>query len=111
MHNTVGEDALMNFSQETSDFHDFCAVSKTKSSSPFLGTFFSLTFLWKGTHNKKSVFFFTFSMEERGGGAIRYIRMIGMIVVFFRGCNRRFSILWAVQAKSFKKIKLVFVMV
>ena len=68
MHNTVGEDALMNFSQETSDFHDFCAVSKTKSSSPFLGTLFSLTFLRKGTHNKKSVFFFTFSMEERGGG-------------------------------------------
>ena len=26
-----------------------------------------------------------------GGGSVPYIRMIGMIVVFFRGCNRRFS--------------------
>ena len=28
-----------------------------------------------------------------GGGGTPCIRMIGMIVVFFRGCNRRFSIL------------------
>ena len=36
--------------------------------------------------------------------------MIGMIVVFFRVCNRRFGIFLGVyvQAKSFKKIKLVF---
>ena len=27
-----------------------------------------------------------------GGGGTPYIRMIGMIVVFFRGCNRRFGI-------------------
>ena len=27
-----------------------------------------------------------------GGGGTPYIRMIRMIVVFFRGCNRRFSI-------------------
>ena len=26
------------------------------------------------------------------GGGTPYIRMIGMIVVFFRGCNRRFGI-------------------
>ena len=48
----------------------------------------------------------------RGGGGTPYIRMIGMIVVFFRGCNRRFSIfLGVVQAKSFIKIKMVFVRV
>ena len=44
-----------------------------------------------------------------GGGGTSYIRMIGMIVVLFRGCNRRFSIfLGVVQAKSIKKIKPVF---
>ena len=30
--------------------------------------------------------------EARGGGCTPNIQMIGMIVVFFRGCNRRFSI-------------------
>ena len=45
-------------------------------------------------------------------GGTPYIRMIGMIVVFFRGCNRRFSIFLKVcSSKSFKKIKLVFVTV
>ena len=44
-----------------------------------------------------------------GGGGTPYIQMIGMIVVFFRGCNRRFGIFLGVaQAKSFKKIKQVF---
>ena len=39
-----------------------------------------------------------------GGEGTPYIRMIGMIVVFFRGCNRRFSIfLGVVQVKSIKK--------
>ena len=28
----------------------------------------------------------------RGGAGTPYIRMIGMIVVFLRGCNRRFGI-------------------
>ena len=28
----------------------------------------------------------------RGEGGTPYIKMIGMIVVFFRGCNRRFGI-------------------
>ena len=47
-----------------------------------------------------------------GGGSTPYIRMIGIIVVYFRGRNQRFSIfLGVVQAKSFKKIKLVFVRV
>ena len=48
-----------------------------------------------------------------GGGGTPYIQMIGMIVVFFRGCNRRFGIfsLGVVQAKSFKKIKQIFVRV
>ena len=45
-----------------------------------------------------------------GGGGTPNIQMIGMIVVFFRRCNQRFGIfLGVVQAKSFKKIKLVFV--
>ena len=36
-------------------------------------------------------------------GDTPYIRMIGMIVVFVRGCNRRFRyFLGVVQAKSFK---------
>ena len=43
-------------------------------------------------------------------GGTPYIRMMGVIVVFFRGCNRRFGIfLGVVQAKSFKKTKQVFV--
>ena len=51
-------------------------------------------------------------MIDLPGGGTPYIRMIGMIVVFFRGCNGRFGIfLGVVQAKSFKKIKLVFVRV
>ena len=29
---------------------------------------------------------------DPGGGVTPYIQMIGMIVIFFRGCNRRFSI-------------------
>ena len=45
-------------------------------------------------------------------GGTPYIRMIGMIIIFFRGCNQQFSIfLGVIQAKSFKKIKLVFVRV
>ena len=28
--------------------------------------------------------------QTRGGEGTSYIRMIGMIVVFFSGCNRRF---------------------
>ena len=48
-----------------------------------------------------------------GGRGTPYIRMIGMIVVFSRGCNRRFSIFRVVQAKSInnKKKTLVFVRV
>ena len=34
----------------------------------------------------------TLCMKPRGGGGTPYIRMIGMIVVLFKGCNRRFSI-------------------
>ena len=34
---------------------------------------------------------FTVTTPESRGGT-PYIQMIGMIVVFFRGCNRRFSI-------------------
>ena len=46
--------------------------------------------------------------KSRGGTP--YIQRIGMMI--FRGCNRRFGIfLGVVQAKSFKKIKLVFVRV
>ena len=45
--------------------------------------------------NKKSgklVFVvFRVILDPRGGGT-PYIRMIGMIVIFFRGCNQRFSI-------------------
>ena len=33
-----------------------------------------------------------FAVMSLGGGGTPYIRMIGMIVVFFRGCNRRFGI-------------------
>ena len=34
-----------------------------------------------------------------GGGGTRYIQMIGMIVVLFRGCNRRFSIFRGCSSK------------
>ena len=34
----------------------------------------------------------TLRIQARGGGGTPYVRMIGMIVVFFRGCDRRFSI-------------------
>ena len=33
-----------------------------------------------------------FSGLKPGGGGTPYIRMIGMIVVFFRGCNQQISI-------------------
>ena len=46
------------------------------------------------------------------GGSTPNTYVIGKIVVFCRGCNRRFGIFLGVaQAKSFKKIKLVFVRV
>ena len=49
--------------------------------------------------------------EEEGGGT-PYIQMIGMIVIFFRGCNQHFSIfLGVVQVKSSKITKPVFVRV
>ena len=52
---------------------------------------------------------------ERGGeGVLRpYIRMIGMIVVFFSGCNRRFSFFRGGSSEIYycKKIKFVFVSV
>ena len=37
-------------------------------------------------------------------GGTPYIRMMGIIVVFFRGCNRWFSFLGDFKAKSIKKI-------
>ena len=46
-----------------------------------------------------------------GGRGTPYIWMIGMIVIFFRGCDQQFSFLGVVQVKSTKKIKLVFVRV
>ena len=52
--------------------------------------------------------------STRGGGegGTPYIRLIGMIVVSFRGCNRRFSIFRGCSSEIYlKKIKLVFVRV
>ena len=40
-----------------------------------------------------------------GGGGTPYVRMIGMIVVFFRVCNRRFSIFRGCSSKILKKDK------
>ena len=41
--------------------------------------------------------------EKCPGGSTSYIRMIGMIVVFFRGCNRRFSIFRGCSSKILQK--------
>ena len=68
------------------------------------------TFRHKNHNNKTPFWQCRKRYNSPGGGVYRvtpYIRMIGMIVVFFRGCNRRFIGFFGgfVQAKSIKKNK------